>query len=274
MKSGAAQHVRDRRTCHRARRYSRHMRKCEHCRSGYFIFCRTGEDRSCVDGAFTRYHRRPSRSAPIAFPTAFLSKRQRSASLRRCRAGRVRDYRVQPEDTVLVSSPAPSDSCVSSCSPPTVFAPSSRCRCEDERLGGGGANRRRDVVNPQARTSRKRSRTLLAGTGVDVALACAGHPSSVRACLDSLLRPMGLHSDCHLRPRYPVSDRPDALQQLTVRGSITYTARTWQRMMDIYARGTVRLLIACLRNYRFPMGARRRFVCRPEGAEGSDVSDD
>ena len=30
-------------------------------------------------------------------------------------------------------------------------------------------------------------------------------------------------------------------KQLTVRGSITYTARTWQRMMDIYARGTVRL---------------------------------
>jgi L-iditol 2-dehydrogenase len=30
-------------------------------------------------------------------------------------------------------------------------------------------------------------------------------------------------------------------KQLTVRGSITYTARTWQRMMDIFARGTVRL---------------------------------
>jgi threonine dehydrogenase-like Zn-dependent dehydrogenase len=30
-------------------------------------------------------------------------------------------------------------------------------------------------------------------------------------------------------------------KHLTVRGSITYTARTWQRMMDIYARGNVRL---------------------------------
>jgi threonine dehydrogenase-like Zn-dependent dehydrogenase len=30
-------------------------------------------------------------------------------------------------------------------------------------------------------------------------------------------------------------------KQLTVRGSITYTARTWERMMRIYAQGAVRL---------------------------------
>jgi L-iditol 2-dehydrogenase len=79
------------------------------------------------------------------------------------------------------------------------------------------------------------------GAGVDVAFECAGHPSSVRGCMESL-RPMGNYTQiaiCGRLIEFPI----DTLfyKQLTMRGSITYTAKTWDRMMKIYAQGKIRL---------------------------------
>ena len=80
-----------------------------------------------------------------------------------------------------------------------------------------------------------------AGAGVDVAFECAGHPSSVRGCLESL-RPMGRYTQvaiCGQDIPFPI----DLIfyKQLTMSGSVCYTARTWERMMKIYAEGRVRL---------------------------------
>jgi L-iditol 2-dehydrogenase len=79
------------------------------------------------------------------------------------------------------------------------------------------------------------------GVGVDVAFECAGHPSSVRGCLESL-RPMGRYTQiaiCGQDIQFPI----DLIfyKQLTMAGSVCYTARTWERMMKIYAEGRVRL---------------------------------
>jgi L-iditol 2-dehydrogenase len=79
------------------------------------------------------------------------------------------------------------------------------------------------------------------GVGVDVAFECAGHPSSVRGCLEAL-RPMGRYTQvaiCGQEIQFPI----DLIfyKQLTMSGSVCYTARTWERMMKIYAEGRVRL---------------------------------
>jgi len=71
---------------------------------------------------------------------------------------------------------------------------------------------------------RRSGQDFTAGMGVDVALECAGHPSSVRACLDSL-RPMGRYTQIAICGRdiaFPIDQM--LYKQLTVRGSITYGA--------------------------------------------------
>jgi L-iditol 2-dehydrogenase len=63
----------------------------------------------------------------------------------------------------------------------------------------------------------------------------------VRGCLESL-RPMGRYTQVAINGRdidFPIDQV--FYKQLTVRGSITYTASTWERMMRIYAEGRVRL---------------------------------
>ena len=80
-----------------------------------------------------------------------------------------------------------------------------------------------------------------AGAGVDVALECAGHPASVRGCLESL-RPMGRYTQvaiCGREINFPIDQI--FYKQLTLSGSICYTAGTWERMMQIYADGRIRL---------------------------------
>src|ERR1700689_5403989 len=79
------------------------------------------------------------------------------------------------------------------------------------------------------------------GAGVDVAFECAGHPGSVRGCLESL-RPMGRYTQgaiCGQDIQFPIDQI--FYKQLTMSGSVCYTARTWERMMRIYAEGRVRL---------------------------------
>jgi L-iditol 2-dehydrogenase len=79
------------------------------------------------------------------------------------------------------------------------------------------------------------------GLGVDVAFECAGHPSSVRGCLESL-RPMGRYIQvaiCGQDIQFPI----DLIfyKQLSMSGSICYTTQTWEKMMKIFAEGRVRL---------------------------------
>jgi L-iditol 2-dehydrogenase len=97
------------------------------------------------------------------------------------------------------------------------------------------------VVNVGERALGEAVRDLTGGVGADVAFECSGHPDSVRGCLDSL-RPMGRYTQvgiCGREIQFPMDQV--FYKQLTVRGSITYTAATWSRMMNIFAQGRVRL---------------------------------
>ena len=79
------------------------------------------------------------------------------------------------------------------------------------------------------------------GVGVDVAFECAGHQSSVRGCIEAL-RPMGRYTQvgiCGQEIQFPM-DRV-FFKQLSLVGSVCYTAQTWDRMMKIYEQGRVRL---------------------------------
>ncbi len=97
------------------------------------------------------------------------------------------------------------------------------------------------TVNTAEQDLAEAIRDATGGAGVDVALECAGHPASVRACLDAL-RPMGRYTQvaiCGREIQFPI----DRLfyKQLTMSGSICYTARTWERMLQIYQQGRIRL---------------------------------
>src|SRR4029453_19086057 len=79
------------------------------------------------------------------------------------------------------------------------------------------------------------------GAGVDAALECAGHHSSVRACLEAL-RPLGRYTQvaiCGREVQMPIDQI--IFKQLTVTGSMCSTPPTWDTLIKIYAQGRLRL---------------------------------
>ena len=77
------------------------------------------------------------------------------------------------------------------------------------------------------------------GRRVDVALECAGAAASVRGCLGAL-RPMGHYTQVAICGR-DVNVPIDLIfyEQISIKGSICYTASTWRRMMEIYGTGKI-----------------------------------
>lgn len=216
---------------------------CVHCRSGYFIFCKSRRGIGHgVNGAFTRYLVvRPDQLFRI--PDGFSLE---EAALSEPFAAAVQAVteitQVEPGETVLVSGPGPIGLlCLKllvaeGARTIVAGAPDDGERLIAARRFGAAA-----VVNVGERSLPDAVLEFTGGTGVDVALECAGHPNSVRGCLESL-RPMGRYTQvaiCGREIQFPIDQI--FFKQLTVRGSITYTARTWRRMMDIYAQGQVRL---------------------------------
>jgi len=79
------------------------------------------------------------------------------------------------------------------------------------------------------------------GAGLDVAFECAGHETSVRACIEAL-RPMGRYTQvgiCGHEIKFPMDQV--FFKQLKLCGSVCYTAQTWDRMMKIFQQGRVKL---------------------------------
>jgi L-iditol 2-dehydrogenase len=215
---------------------------CRYCRSGYFIFCRNRRGIGHgVDGAFTRFLvARPDQLYRI--PDGFTLE---EAALSEPFAAAVQAVSeitgAQPDETALVSGPGPIGLlCLKLLLAEGVRTIVAGTADDEERLNAArrmGA----DVVNVGANSLREAVLRFSNDEGVDIALECAGHPDSVRGCLESL-RPMGRYTQvaiCGREITFPIDQV--FYKQLTVRGSITYTARTWSRMMDIYASGRVRL---------------------------------
>ena len=216
---------------------------CEHCRSGYFIFCpsRRGIGHG-VNGAFTKYLvARPDQLYRI--PPAFSLE---EAALSEPFAAAVQAVteitQVQKGETVLVSGPGPIGLlCLKMLVAEGASVIVAGTPEDAERLAAARQFGAAETVDVGARPAADAVRDFTAGRGVDAALECSGHPASVRTCLEAL-RPMGRYTQVGICGReIPVPMDQIFYKQLTVRGSITYTAATWSRMMDIYAGGRVRL---------------------------------
>ena len=217
--------------------------KCEYCLSGYFIFCtnRRGMGHG-VNGALTRYVvMRPDQLYRV--PDGFSME---EAALSEPFAAAVQAVTeltpVRLGDTALISGPGPIGLlCLKLLVAEGVKTVVAGAAGDGERLE---VARRIGAAVTVDISKQKLSEVLQAetrGRGVDVAFECAGHPGSVRGCLESL-RPMGRYTQvgiCGKEIPFPI----DLIfyKQLTMQGSVCYTAKTWDRMMKIYQQGSVRL---------------------------------
>jgi L-iditol 2-dehydrogenase len=217
--------------------------QCEYCRSGYFIFCasRRGMGHG-VNGAFTRYvvmrpdqlYRIPENFSldEAAMSEPFAAVVQAVTEVAKVRGG----------ETALVSGPGPMGLlCLKLLVAEGIKTIVAGASADQERLSAALRIGAAAVINVGRQNLNQAIREHTGGVGVDVAFECAGHPGSVRGCLESL-RPMGRYTQvaiCGQDIQFPI----DLIfyKQLTVSGSVCYTARTWERMMKIYAEGRVRL---------------------------------
>jgi L-iditol 2-dehydrogenase len=217
--------------------------QCEYCRSGYFIFCanRRGMGHG-VNGAFTRYVvMRPDQLYRIpenfcldeaALSEPFAAVVQAVTEIANVRTG----------ETALVSGPGPIGLlCLKLLVAEGIRTMVAGAHGDQERLSAALRMGAAAVINVGQQNLNEAIQEHTGGAGVDVAFECAGHPGSVRGCLESL-RPMGRYTQvaiCGQDIQFPI----DLIfyKQITMSGSVCYTARTWERMMKIYAEGRVRL---------------------------------
>lgn len=217
--------------------------QCAYCKSGYFIFCsnRRGMGHG-VNGAFTRYvvmrpdqlYRIPENFSldEAAMSEPFAAVVQAVTEISHVRIG----------DTALVSGPGPIGLlCLKLLVAEGVRVIVAGASSDHERLQAAARIGAAAVVNIGEQSLSDAIQEHTGGVGVDVAFECAGHPGSVRGCLESL-RPMGRYTQvaiCGQDIQFPIDQI--FYKQLTMSGSVCYTARTWERMMKIYAEGRVRM---------------------------------
>ena len=217
--------------------------RCAYCRSGYFIFCseRRGMGHG-VDGAFARYlvvrpdqlYRLPDGMSleAGALSEPFAAVVQAVIEITQVRLG----------ETAVVSGPGPIGLlCVKLLVAEGIQTIVAGTPGDADRLAAARRFGAAQVVNVGERNLGEAVRQFTKGVGADVAFECSGHPDSVRGCLDSL-RPMGRYTQigiCGRDIQFPMDQV--FYKQLTIRGSVTYTAATWSRMMNIFAQGKVQL---------------------------------
>lgn len=217
--------------------------ECRYCREGYFIFCpkRRGMGHG-ANGALARYVvMRPDQIYRI--PEGMS---QEEAALTEPFAAAVQAVteitRVRIGDTVLVSGPGPIGLLclkllVAEGTKTIVAGAAGDARRLEaaRRMGAFG------VVNVSEQKLSDFISEVTHGVGVDVAFECSGNPNSVRACIESV-RPLGTYTQvgiCGQDIQFPMDQV--FYKQMTIRGSVCYTARTWDRVMRIYEEGRVKL---------------------------------
>ncbi len=217
--------------------------RCAYCRSGYFIFCpqRRGMGHG-VNGAFARYlvvrpdqlYRLPDGMSlqAGALSEPFAAVVQAVTEITQVRLG----------ETAVVSGPGPIGLlCLKLLVAEGIQTIVAGTPADADRLEAAKRFGASHIVNVGERRLGEAVRDATCGLGADVAFECSGHPDSIRGCLDSL-RPMGRHTQvgiCGREIQFPMDQV--FYKQLTVRGSITYTAATWSRMMNIFGHSNLRL---------------------------------
>jgi L-iditol 2-dehydrogenase len=216
---------------------------CRYCISGKFIFCsnRRGMGHG-VNGGFARYvvmrpdqlYRLPKGLSldEAAISEPFAAAIQAVTELTEVRIG----------DTALVSGPGPMGLlCLKLMVAEGVKTIVAGATGDEARLDAARRFGAAAIVNVGNRNLLEAVREETDGLGVDVAFECAGHESSVRACIEAL-RPEGRYTQvgiCGRDIQFPMDQV--FFKQLKLSGSVCYTAQTWDRMMKIYAQGRVTL---------------------------------
>ena len=216
---------------------------CRYCKEGRFIFCpnRRGMGHG-VNGAFTRYVVvRPDQLYYV--PDHFTLEEAAISEPFAVAVQAVTEVtQVGIGETALVSGPGPIGLlCLKLLIAEGVRTIVVGAHGDDLRLAAAREIGAALTINTAQQDAVEAIREATGGAGVDVALECAGHPASVRGCLEAL-RPLGRYTQvaiCGREIPFPI-DRV-FFKQLTISGSICYTARTWERMMQIYRSGRVRL---------------------------------
>jgi L-iditol 2-dehydrogenase len=217
--------------------------KCQYCLSGHFVFCpsRRGMGHG-VDGAFTRFvvirpdqfYRIPEH---LTMEEASLSEPFAAAIQA---VNEVSDVRFG--DTALISGPGPIGLlCLKLLVAEGIKTIVAGAAGDDLRLQTAQEFGAFATINVDKQNLLEIVHELTNGIGVDVAFECAGHEESVRACLRGL-RPMGRYTQvaiCGREIQFPVDQI--FYKQLCVKGSVCYTAHTWERMMNIFAQRKIRL---------------------------------
>ncbi len=217
--------------------------RCIYCSSGNFIFCRARRGMGHgVNGGFARYvvvrpdqlYRVPDdfTMEEAALSEPFAAAVQAVTEITRVRIG----------ETALISGPGPIGLlCLKLLVAEGVRTIVAGAAGDDQRLDAARRIGAAAVVNTATANLGEVVLEETLGVGVHVAMECSGHADSVRACLLAL-RPMGRYTQVGICGR-DITFPMDQIfyKQLTMAGSICYTAATWQRMMDIYAQGRVRL---------------------------------
>lgn len=217
--------------------------QCQYCQSGNFIFChnRRGMGHG-VDGALTRYvllrpdqlYRVPGRLSmeEAAMSEPFAAAIHAVTELTNTRPG----------DVVLISGPGPIGLlCLKLLAAEGIKTIVAGVDGDQLRLDIARRIGAADVVNLKERSLAEAVREHTDGRGFDAAFECAGHANSVRGCIEAL-RPLGRYTQvgiCGGDVQFPMDQI--FYKQLTVQGSICYTAKTWDRMMNIFAQGHIRL---------------------------------
>lgn len=217
--------------------------RCQYCQSGNFIFClsRRGMGHG-VNGALTRYvilrpdqlYRVPDH---LSMEEAAMSEPFAAAV-----HAVVEVTTARPGDVVLISGPGPIGLlCLKLLAAEGIKTIVAGIDGDERRLATAKQIGAADVVNLKERSLNDAIREHTDGRGFDIAFECAGHPNSVRGCIEAL-RPLGRYTQvgiCGREVPFPMDQI--FYKQLTVQGSICYTARTWDRMMSILAQGRIRL---------------------------------
>jgi L-iditol 2-dehydrogenase len=215
--------------------------ECEYCRQGYFIFCsrRRGMGHG-VNGAFTRYVLlRPDQVYKVP-PALSLEEAAMSEPFAAAVQAVVELTPVRLGDTALISGPGPIGLlCLKLLVASGIKAIVAGAPGDDERLAAAKRFGAFATVNVGKEDLQAAIKEYTSGRGVDFALECAGVGASVRGCLGAL-RPMGHYTQvaiCGRDIEFPI----DLIfyKQLSMKGSICYTANTWRRMMEIYATGKI-----------------------------------
>jgi L-iditol 2-dehydrogenase len=232
--------------------------ECEHCRSGYFIFCarRRGMGHG-VNGGFTRY--------VVARPDQLYSIPDRMSleegALSEPFAAIVQAVqeigKVQQGETAVVSGPGPMGLlCLKLLAAEGVKTIVAGTAADRERLEAAKRFGAAAVVDVDNGNLAEAVRELTGGRGVDISFECAGHPASVGGCLESL-RPMGRHIQVAICGR-DISFAVDRVfyKQLTIAGSVCYTAATWARMFRMFSEG--RIALGDLISHKLPITEWRK----------------